>query len=153
MPQTEEPNRRVLQEIEQILEADERKNDKPVLISKPVKPRKVRVGTPWWMPTAEKAIVAGMLLLLIAAVSRWQVVPLAVTGIVIAAGGYIALIRRRRAGRGRGGLIRRSKSEEPPSYWRGRPVGRIEAKKRDGNIVEFPDTWQNRVRRKFGRRR
>jgi hypothetical protein len=151
MPQTEEPNRRVLQEIEQILEEDERKNDIPVRISKPVKPRRVRVGTPWWMPTAEKAIVAGMLLLIAGAVYRPAVLPLAIAGITISGLGYFALIRRRR--RARTGVSVRLTGAESTTYWRGRRIKPGDVKKRNGNVLDFPDTWQNRLRRKFSRRR
>ena len=152
MPQTEEPNRRVVEEIEQILEEDERKNDLPIQIAKPAKPRRVRTGTPWWMPTAEKAIVAGMLLLIAAAVGRRAVLWLTVAGIIIAGVGYIALIRRRRAQKNGTGAVARSQ-DDSTAYWRGRQVKPLNVKKRDGNVVEFPDTWQNRLRRRFSRRK
>ena len=153
MPQTEEPNRRVLEEIEEILEADERKNEPPIQIAKPMKPRKVRTGTPWWMPTAEKAIVAGMLLLIAAAIGRRVVLPLTAAGIAIAGAGYIALIMRKRRARTGGGVSRAAGGDDSTTYWRGRRIKPVSAKKRDGNVVEFPDTWQNRLRRRFGRKR
>ena len=152
MPKVDEPDNKWKNQIEEILENDERRPSELVRISRPVKPRKVRTGTPAWYPTPEKLIVGGMLLLIAAAIIRNFVLPLTVTGIVLSGIGYYFLIMRKR--RASSGYGNRSSNSKPTHFWRGKPVSseRPPVKRRDGNILEFPDTPARKTRRWFGRK-
>ncbi len=148
MPQVEEPNDKVREQIEEILEKDASRKNEPIRIAKPVAPRKVRVGTPIWYPTPEKLIVLGLVLMLIAAIGRQFVLPLTLAGFALAGVGYyMVVVRRRRAKYGStgGGF-----NDTSPKYWRGKPVkpsGQV--KKRDGNILEFPGASDDDSKRRF----
>lgn len=157
MPRLDEPNDRLRNEIEEILEAEEkRESEPPVRIARPVKPRRVRTGTPLWMPTPEKMIAAGIIILLVGALIRQFVVPLLIIGFALSGIGYYMLVRRKRSERYGGGRSSRGSSAAPETkYWRGRPVDEQpkKVKTRDGNVVEFPDTLKNKARRRFGKKK
>ena len=152
MSKVEEPKNKWKNEIEKILEHEERRKPELVRISRPVKPRKVRTGTPAWYPTPEKLIVGGMLILIAAVFLRNFVLPLTITGFLISGLGYYQLVRRhRRMSQGYGS----SKSTgEPTQYWRGKPVDsdRPAVKRRDGNILEFEASPRKKTQRWFGRK-
>ena len=152
MSKVEEPKNKWKNEIEKILEHEERRKPELVRISRPVKPRKVRTGTPAWYPTPEKLIVGGMLILIAAVFLRNFVLPLTITGFLISGLGYYQLVRRhRRMSQGYGS----SKSTgEPTQYWGGKPVDsdRPAVKRRDGNILEFEASPRKKTQRWFGRK-
>ncbi len=155
MPKVEEPNDKVREQIEEILENNERKKPVPIRIARPVTPRKVRSGTPIWYPTPEKLIVAGLALMVIAVVTRTLVLPLTVAGFALAGFGYYLLVARKR--RSKFGAPGAGPTDNSPKYWRGKPVkpsrpsGTV--KRRDGNILDFPDSDQDKPKRRFGRKR
>jgi hypothetical protein len=151
MPTVDEPNDRLRNEIEEILAAEDRKSREPIRIVNPVKPRRVRVGTPWWMPTPEKLIVMGIVVLITGAIIRHFVLPLTIAGFALSGIGYYMLVRRKRAART--GRVNRSSGGTEQKYWRGRPVEPPKVKTIEGNVVEFPDSFKNKVRRKFGGKR
>ena len=162
MPKVEEPNDKLREQIEEILEQEEKRAPVPIRVARPVTPRKVRStrsGSPIWYPTPEKLILAGLVLLIVAAVTRNAVLPLTLGGFAIAGLGYYMLVMRKRRGkfgapgRGRAGV-------QPEQYWRGRPVtpSRDEkpstpVKKRDGNVLEFPEPLPKKRRKWFGKNR
>ena len=152
MPRLDEPNDKVRNEIEEILAAEEKKGHEPIRISRPVKPRRVRVGKPIWWPTPEKLIALGIIILLVGAITRRFLLPLVVTGFVMAGIGYILMVRRGRAAK-YGKTSSGNSGGMEPKYWRGRPVDRPNVKTRDGNVVEFPDSMSNKMRRRFGKKR
>jgi hypothetical protein len=152
MPKVDEPNNKWKNEIEEILEHDERRKPDLVRISRPVPPPKVRTGTPAWYPTPEKLIVGGMLLLIAGVAVRRFVLPLTIIGFALSGIGYYLLIRRNRrasAGYGTG----RSNSQQT-KFWRGKPVDskRPPVTRRDGNILEFPGSPRKKTRRWFGKK-
>jgi hypothetical protein len=152
MSKVEEPQNKWKNEIEEILEHEERRKPELVRISRPVKPRKVRIGPPAWYPTPEKLIVGGMLILIAAVILRNFVLPLTVTGFLISGIGYYQLVRRHRRMSARSGS---SKSTgKPTRYWRGKPVDsdRPAVKRRDGNILEFEAAPRKKARRWFGKK-
>lgn len=158
MPTTEDPNDKVREQIEEILEMEERRKPEPIRIARPVTPRKVRSGTPIWYPTPEKLIVAGIVLMVIAVVTRSFVLPLTLVGFAMAGLGYYMIIMRKR--RAKYGISSGRSGDNSPKYWRGKPVkpsaqarpsGKV--KKRDGNILEFPGSDTEKGKRKFGRKR
>ncbi|MDA0677484.1 MAG: hypothetical protein O2788_05700 [Chloroflexi bacterium] len=152
MSKVEEPKNKWKNEIEEILEHEERRKPELVRISRPVKPRKVRTRTPAWYPTPEKLIVGGMLILIAGVIFRNFVLPLTITGFVLSGIGYYLLIRRNR--RMSSGYGSNRSTGQPKQYWRGKPVDsdRPAVKRRDGNILEFPATSRKKTRRWFGRK-
>ena len=160
MPKVEEPNgpnKKVWDQIEEILEEDERKGPQPIRIARPVAPRKVhkvRSRTSAWYPTPEKLIVAGLVLMVIAVALRNFVLPLTLGGFALAGIGYYMLVMRKRRNKFGSSTRRPGAGDSSPKYWRGKPVkpsGQV--KKRDGNILEFPDSLQGKKRSRFGRKR
>lgn len=162
MPKVEEPNDKVREQIEEILEQEEKRAPVPIRVARPAAPRKVRSsrsGMPIWYPTPEKLIVAGLVLFVIAAVTRNAVLPLTLAGFVLAGIGYYMLVMRKRRGKfGFSGSGRPGVQSE--QYWRGRPVKPSRAeksgppvKKRDGNVLEFPDSLPKKRRKWFGKNR
>ncbi len=155
MPQVEDPNEKVREQIEEILAKDERRPVTPIRVARPVTPRKVRSGTPLWYPTPEKLMATGVVLMLIAVIGRRFVLPLTLAGFVVAGIGYYMLVMRKR--RAKYGISSGGPGNSPTQYWRGKPVNPVEptgpVKKRDGNILEFPDSLQTKKRRRFGRKR
>lgn len=161
MPKADEPRDKVREQIEEILELDEKRapvQSGRIQVARPISPRKVRSGTPLWYPTGEKLILAGLALLLIAVVTRRAVLPLALGGFVLAGIGYYMLVTKRR--RARLGGSSGGSGAVPPQYWRGKPVKPSESraprkpvKKRDGNVLEFPDSRQSKSRRWFGKKK
>jgi hypothetical protein len=160
MPKVEEPNDKVREQIEGILEQDEKRPVGPIRMARPGAPRKARTrrsGVPIWYPTPEKLILLGLAMFVIAAVIRNFVLPLTLGGFVLAGVGYYMLvIRRRRASSGSasvGGL-------QSEWYWRGKPVNTSRpaksarpVKKCDGNVLEFPDSLPKKSRSWFGKKR
>jgi hypothetical protein len=140
------PNNRVQREIEEILEKQERKPPRRVTVRRPMRrPR----GPSGPLITPERLIVAGLLVLLVGVALRGRfLVPLAITGAGLLAVGYFMSVRRRRGGT-------RISAETPQKYWRGQPVGHHSrsSTRRSGRVLEFPDSWPNRLRRWFGMRR
>lgn len=153
MPRLDEPNDRLRHEIEEILAADEKKGPEPIRVARPVTPRRVRTGTPIWMPTAEKLIALGIIVLLVGAITRKFLLPLTIGGFALSGIGYFMLVRRQRAARRGSFTSHRSQGGMEPKYWRGRPVAPPRAKTSDGKVVEFPDSFKNKVRRRFGGKR
>lgn len=152
MPKVDEPNDKVWEQIEEILEKDERKEPVPIRIARPTTPRKVRSGTPIWYPTPEKLIVAGIALMLIAVIGRTLVLPLTLGGFALAGVGYYMIVMRKR--RTKYGGSTSGFRDDSPKYWRGKPVEpRGPVKRRDGNILEFPEPSEGKPKRKFGRKR
>lgn len=152
MPQVEEPNDKVREQIEEILEKDATRKPDLIRIARPTAPRKARSGTPIWYPTPEKLMVAGLLLMLIAVVSRTFVLPLTLVGFALAGTGYYMIIQRKR--RAKFGTSGGRTGDNSPKYWRGKPVKpATEVKKRDGNILEFPGADDDEPKRRFGRKR
>lgn len=158
MPQVEEPNDKVREQIEEILENTERTKPEPIRIARPVTPRKVRSGTPLWYPTPEKLIAAGLVLMLIAVITRSFVLPLTVAGFAVAGIGYYLLIQRKR--RAKYGVSSGGIGDSSPKYWRGKPIDSEKRSKpstpvtrRDGNIIDFPDPDDAKSKRRFGRKR
>lgn len=161
MPRIEEPNEKMREQIEEILEQEEKRapaqppRRELIPVARPASPRKVRSsGIPLWYPTPEKLIVFGLILLVIAAVTRTAVLPLTLGGFVLAGiGYYLLIVKRRRAkyGNSTGGRS----AVDPQPYWRGRPVNKpgTPVKKRDGNVLEFPDTFQTKKRSWFGKKK
>jgi hypothetical protein len=152
MSNIEEPQNKWKNEIEEILEYEERRKPELVRISHPVKPRKVRTGTPAWYPTSEKLIVGGMLILIAAVILRNFVLPLTIAGFLISGIGYYQLVRRhRRMSQGYGSS---KPTGKPTQYWRGKPVhsDRPAVKRRDGNILEFEAAPRKKTRRWLGRK-
>ena len=157
MPRVEDPNERMIEQIEEILEEDDREHRKPAVlrvtrpVRRPDRKRRIQLRRGWLTVTPEKLLAAGLILLVAGAFGRSAAVPLAVTGFVIAAAGYYWMIRTGRRGGGHAATRAPSKSAQ---YWRGRKIEpRAPVKKRDGNILEFPDSRPNRIRRLFGRKR
>ena len=152
MSKVEEPRNKWKNEIEEILENDERRKPELVRISRPVKPRKVRTGTPAWYPTPEKLVVGGMLILIAAVIIRRYVLPLTIAGFLISGIGYYLLIRRNR--RASSGTGTGASTGKPAQYWRGKQVNsdRPPVKRRDGNILEFEVNPPKKSRRRFGKK-
>ncbi len=142
MPKVEEPNDKMREQIEEILELEESRSSKspgPIRIAKPTPKRKVRSGgVPVWYPTPEKLIVAGIVIMLIAALTRRAVLPLVLVGFLVSGIGYYMLIMRKRRekyGRSPGGS-----GPAPSQYWRGKRIdSKAPVKKAKGKILEFPD--------------
>lgn len=157
MPKVDEPNDRLRDEIENILEAEEKKDSKrpvePFVVGKRPTPRRVRTGTPIWMPTPEKLIVLGIVILLVGALTRTFLLPLVIVGFSLAGFGYYMMVRRGRAAKYGKSPSRSTSGGMEPKYWRGRPVSPPKSKTPDGKVVEFPDTVSNKVRRRFGKKR
>lgn len=167
MSKVEEPNDKVREQIEEILEREEkrtpappRQRPTPITVARQAAPKKNRVtisaksnGIPLWYPTPEKLIVAGMLLLLVAAVGRKFVLPLSLAGFALAGIGYIMLVRRRRSGVS--GFGKNNSGSQAPNYWRGKPVSKptAQVKKRGGNVLEFPEEYQAKRRGWFGKKK
>jgi len=83
--------------------------------------------------TPERLMAAGAAALVLALIVRRFFVPLALAALVLFGLGYVFYLRR-------GRLATRRRPQARPA-WRGRPV------RREGNIVEFHDSWRNRLRR------
>ena len=138
MPTVDDQNDKVRAQIEEILAKDESRNPGPIRIAKPSPARKARQGTPIWYPTPEKLILVGVGLLVLAVILRQFVLPLTVGGFAIAAVGYYMLLKRRR--QARFGTVSSRQGPEPAKYWRGQRIDdEPSVKRRDGNIIDFPD--------------
>ncbi len=124
------PDDKIRKEIEEILERGERRS-RPGSFARVLA---IRL-------TPERLMLAGVGALVLALIARPLFVPLALAAVALFGLGYARYLgRRRRRGRGsRGG------SHVRPA-WRGRPV------RREGNIIEFRDSWLNRLRHWFRRR-
>ncbi len=150
MPTVEDPNNKVREQIEEILERDEERAPQPIRIAKPVAPRKAsfrRSATPIWYPTPEKLIVAGIVLMVIAVVLRSYVLPLTLGGFALAGIGYYMLVmRRRRAKYGGADGVRGYVVTDKAKYWRGQRVDKPveQVRRRNGNILDFPDLRDNK---------
>jgi len=157
MPKLDEPNDRLRNEIEDILEAEAKKDTKrpvePFVVGRRPAPRRVRTGTSIWMPTPEKLIVLGIVILLIGALTRTFLLPMVIVGFALAGIGYYMMVRRGRAAKYGKSPSRRPSSGIEPKYWRGQPVDPPKPKTADGKVVEFPDSVSNKVRRRFGKKR
>ena len=141
MPTVDDQNDKVREQIEEILAKDESRNPGPIRIAKPTPARRARQGTPIWYPTPEKLIFVGVGLLVLAVILRQFVLPLTVGGFAIAAVGYYMLLKRRRATKRPGDEgVKGYLVMEKAKYWRGLRVDdKPPAKRRDGNILDFPD--------------
>ena len=147
MPTVEDPNNKVREQIEEILERDEERAPQPIRIAKPVAPRKAsfrRSATPIWYPTPEKLIVAGIVLMVIAVVLRSYVLPLTLGGFALAGIGYYMLVMRRR--RAKYGVTGSASIDTSAKYWRGQRVDKPveQVRRRNGNILNFPDLRDNK---------
>ena len=147
MPTVEDPNNKVREQIEEILERDEERAPQPIRIAKPVAPRKAsfrRSATPIWYPTPEKLIVAGIVLMVIAVVLRSYVLPLTLGGFALAGIGYYMLVMRRR--RAKYGVTGSASIDTSAKYWRGQRVDKPveQVRRRNGNILNFPDLRNNK---------
>ncbi len=155
MPQVEDPNDRVREQIEEILEKEASRSPEPIRIARPVAPRKVRSGTPIWYPTPEKLIGVGLLLMVIAVISRNFVLPLTLGGFILAGIGYYMIVQRKR--RAKYGYTGSGTVDPAPKYWRGKPIEPSrpsqQVKRRDGNILEFPGIDEDKKKGRFGRKR
>ncbi len=125
------PGDKMQREIEEILAKEERKI--PIRVRRPSGNTK-RGGPMSIRITPERLVLAGLALMLAAVIIRRFMLPLVIVGIALLATGYVWTIRRRRG----------AASQTFTPHWRGEPVHRR------GNMVNFPDTWQNRLRRWFG---
>ncbi len=162
MPQVDDRDRnsddgtgKVWEQIGEILEKEERAAPEKIQIAKPTAPRRARSsGLPIWYPTPEKLIALGIGLMVLAVILRQAVLPLTLGGFVLAGIGYYMIVMRKR--RAKWGAPTGRRSDDTVQYWRGRPVNRsappASAKKRDGNIIEFPGAG-DKNRRRFGRKR
>lgn len=150
MPKVEEPNDKVREQIEEILERDESRGPEPIRIAKPVAPRKVNARmdkTPLWYPTPEKLILAGIVLMLIAVIARQFVLPLTLGGFVLAGIGYYMIVVRRR--KTKYGGTGSATVDTSAKYWRGQRVDKPveQVRRRNGNILEFPDLGKKKSKR------
>ena len=118
------PEDKIKQEIERILERDERRSR-----------RGPSASVLAMRLTPERLMLAGVAALLLALIVRRFFVPLALVAVALFGLGYVLYMRRR----GRGTRER----PRPRPAWRGRPV------RREGNVIEFRDSWQSRLRRWF----
>ena len=118
------PDDRFKKEIEEILKRDERRSRPGPL-----------AGVLAMRFTPERLMLAGVGALVLALIARPLFVPLALLAVALFGLGYVLYLRRRRRGS-------RGMAPLRPA-WRGRPV------RREGNIIEFRDSWLDRVRRWF----
>ena len=79
-------------------------------------------------------MLAGVGALLLALIVRRFFIPLALAAVALFGLGYVLYMRRRRGSR---------LSSQPRPTSRGRLV------RREGNVIEFRDSWRNRLRRWF----
>jgi len=91
--------------------------------------------------TPGRLMLAGLGALVLGLIARRLFVPLALAALILFALGYALLMVHR----GRGG---RQHPPRPPAR-RGGPVSPVS---REGNVIEFRDSWRNRLRRWLGRR-
>ena len=116
------PDDRVKREIEDILKRGERRAQRgPV-------PRVLAMRL-----TPERLMAAGAAALVLALIVRPLFVPFALAAVALFALGYVFYLRR-------GRLATHGRPQIRPA-WRGRPV------RREGNVVEFRDSWRNRLGR------
>jgi len=121
------PDDKIKKEIEKILERDERRSRPGPL-----------AGVLATRLTPERLMLAGVGALVLAMIVRRFFIPLALAAVALFGLGYVLYLRRRgRGSRGR---------SHPRPVWRGRPV------RREGNVIEFRDSWLNRLRRWLQRR-
>lgn len=151
MPKVEEPNDKVREQIEEILEQDERRKPEPIRIAKPVAPRKAQVrrsGTPFWYLTPEKLIALGIILMVSAVLARRFVLPLTLGGFILAGIGYYMIVMRRR--KAKYGGTGSATVDTSARYWRGQRVDRPpeQVRRRNGNIIDFPDVGKSKSKRK-----
>ena len=134
------PGAKWQREIEEILEKDARKEPLKVMAPRrpSTKPERARSPRPRIRP--EHMLLGGLLLLVLAVVLRQWAIQFAIAGGVLLISGYaLAILRPRRSGR------RVMGADESGPYWRGQPVRR-----KGGNVVEFRESWQTRLKRKLG---
>ena len=116
------PDKRIKKEIEDILERDERRSR-----------RRSSAGLPAIRLTPERLMLAGLGALVLALIVRGLFAPLALAAVALFGVGYAMRLKRGRRG------ARPTPPHEPA--WRGQHVGR------EGNVIEFRDSWRNRLRR------
>ena len=118
------PDNRIRKQIEDILERDERRTGR----------RRSAGGLRATRLTPERLMLAGLAALLIALIVRSLFVPLALAALILFGLGYALRVR--------GGRARRGAPKRPlRPAWRGQPAVR------EGNIIEFRESWLNRLRR------
>ena len=116
------PDKRIKKEIEDILERDERRSR-----------RRRSAGLPAMRLTPERLMLAGLGALLLALVVRGFFAPLALAAVALFGIGYAMRLKRGQRG------ARRTPPHRPAR--RGQHIGP------EGNIIEFRDSWRNRLRR------
>jgi len=134
------PEDRFRKEIEEILEGEERRGGGAL---KGPSRRRTRSGPPGGFNlhlTPERLMLSGAGALVLGLIARPLFAPLAIAALVLFGLGYVLYLRRRRCG-----PAAKAAPNVRPS-WRGQPV------RREGNIIEFRDSWSSRLRRWFRQR-